>query len=97
MISWKQEGLIFVPPSYEYFCLVDAASPSPTAVQNLTIEWFQVLEQSSFHVNATWKPPADINGVLKEYCVNLSPSMNDTTCRLNVTVCVVSHKTIQIA
>ena len=77
-IEWDDARMLFTPPLHSYECTVDATSPSPTAVRNVSVESFQALSLAEVRVSISWAPPLNVNGVLKAYnvCLSLTPLVN---------------------
>ena len=86
--------MLFTPPLHSYQCTIDATSPAPTAVQNVSVESFQTLGHAEIMLSVSWDPPLNVNGVLKSYnvCLSLTPLENDpqevAECEHGITVAV---------
>ena len=97
VIEWNTRSLnlFFPPPPYTYTCTESATSPIPSAVQNVSIQHYEMRSHTEFLVAVSWEPPVEVNGNLVEFSICLGLEIlegsrvegDDTKCQ-NVAVSI---------
>ena len=61
-------------PTRQFTCTTDAISPSPSIVQNFSLNSYELqdLLVKKLFLNFSWVPPVNPNGILKSYTVCMS-------------------------
>ena len=71
-INWN-DNLIYVPGSHAYGCEINAASPTPSVVRNLTVYSYRFTAgHNEIELGFNWDPPAVVNGMRVEkyqFCI----------------------------
>ena len=68
-IKWNQSNISSTNPVN---CMLSALSPAPSEVRDIVVDSAQALSDRDIFVNASWREPSTLNGVLAYYTICLT-------------------------
>ena len=68
-IKWNQSNIFSTNPMS---CMLSALSPAPSEVRDIVMGSAQALSDRDISVNASWREPLTLNGVLAYYTICLT-------------------------